>query len=152
MAETTPSFCLRYSNASLGKCLVNISATSSLEGTYSNLTFFSSTYSCKKWYLRGICLVLEWITGFFEILMAILLSHKMEMGGENLIWISCNVFIIQRICVQHDATTTYFSSAIDNRMELCFLLKQDTNRCPIQNAPPLMIFHSSTFPSHSASM
>jgi len=38
-ASTTPSFCLRYSNVSLGSGLVNISTTYSLERKYSNLTF-----------------------------------------------------------------------------------------------------------------
>lgn len=105
--ETTPSFCLRYSNASMGRVLANMSATCSLDGTYSNLTFYSSTFSHKKWYLIGMCFVLECITGFFEILMALVLSHSMEMGGEHFIWISCNVYIIQRSCLKHDATTTY---------------------------------------------
>ena len=152
MAETTPSFCLRYSNASLGRGLVNISATCSLEGTYSNLTFCSSTYSCRKWYLIGMCLVLECITRFFEILVALVLSHRMEMGGEHLIWISCNGCIIQRSWVQHDAATTYSASAVDKAIELCFLLNQDTNRGPIYNAPPLLLFQSSILPAQSASV
>lgn len=58
-ASTTPSFCLRYSKVSLGNGLVSISATCSLEGTYSNLIFCSSTCSGIKWYLIGICLVFE---------------------------------------------------------------------------------------------
>ena len=96
-----------------------------LEGTYSNLTFFSSTCSRRKWCLIGMCLVLECITGFFEILMALLLSHRMEMGGEHLIWISCNVYIIQIICVKHDPTATYYDFVVYKEIELCFLLKQD---------------------------
>ena len=47
-ASTTPSFCLRYSKVSLGSGFVRISATCSLEGTYSNLTFCSSTCSLRK--------------------------------------------------------------------------------------------------------
>ena len=47
-ASTTPSLCLRYSKVSLGSGFVRISATCSLEGTYSNLTFCSSTCSRRK--------------------------------------------------------------------------------------------------------
>ena len=47
-ASTTPSFCLRYSKVSLGSGFVRISATCSLEETYSNLTFCSSTCSRRK--------------------------------------------------------------------------------------------------------
>jgi len=69
----------------MGSSLVNISATYSLEGTYTNLIFFSRTCSRRKWYLMGMCLVLGCMAGFFEILMALVLSYKMEMGGEHVI-------------------------------------------------------------------
>ena len=118
-------------NASLGRGLVNILATCSLEGTYSNLTFCSSTCSCRKWYLIGMCLVLECITGFFDILMAFVLSEKMEIGGENLIWMSCKFCIIQSSHVQHDAVATYYAYVVDKAIELCFLLNRHTNRGPI---------------------
>ena len=84
-ASTTPSFCLRYSKVSLGSGFVRISATCSLEGTYSNLTFCSSTCSRRKWYLIGMCLVFECMTGFFEMLIALVLSHKIETGGVQVI-------------------------------------------------------------------
>ena len=84
-ASTTPSFCLRYSKVSLGNGLVSISATCSLGGTYSNLTFCSSTCSRRKWYLIGMCLVFECITGFFEMLIALVLSHKIGIGGVQVI-------------------------------------------------------------------
>ena len=53
------------------------------------------------------------------------------MGGEHVIWMSCNVYIIHISCVQQDATTTYYTSAVDKEIELCFLLNQDTNCDPI---------------------
>ena len=84
-ASTTPSFCLRYSKVSLGSGFVRISAACSLEGTYSNLTFFSSTCSRRKWYLIGMCLVFECMTGFFEMLIALVLSHKIETGEVQVI-------------------------------------------------------------------
>ena len=151
-ASTTPSFCLRYSKVSLGKGLVSISATCSLEGTYSNLTFCSSTCSLIKWYLIGICLAFECMTRFFEMLIALVLSHKMEIDGVQVIWKSYNVCIIQRSWVQQDAAATYSASAVDNTIELCFLLNQDTNLEPIKNAPPLVLFLSSTLLAQSASI
>jgi len=33
----------------------------------------------------GMFLVLECMTGFFEILMALVLSHKIDMGGVHVI-------------------------------------------------------------------
>ena len=151
-ASTTPSFCLRNSKVSLGNGLVSISATCPLEGTYSNLTFCSSTCSRRKWYLIGICLVFECTNGFFEMLIVLVLSHRMEIGGVQVIWKSCKVCIIQRSCVQQDATATYFALAVDKAIELCFLLNQNNNMETIQNAPPLMLFLSSTLLAQSASV
>ena len=151
-ASTTPSLCLRYSKASLGNGLVRISATCSLEGTYSNLTFCSSTCSRRKWYLIGMCLVFECMTRFFEMLIALVLSHKIEIGGVQVIWKSCKVCIIQRSWVQQDATATYSALAVDKAIELYFLLNQDTNLEPIKNAPPLVLLLSSTLPAQSASV
>lgn len=54
--------------------------------------------------------------------------------------------------MQQDAATTYSASAVDNAIELCFLLNQDTNLEPIKNAPPLVLFLSSTLPAQSTSV
>jgi len=92
------------------------------------------------------------MTGFFEILIALVLSQKIEIGGVQVICISCNVCIIQRSCVQQDVAATYSASAVDKAIELCFLLNQDTNLEPMKNAPPLVLFLSSTLPAQSASV
>ena len=76
----------------------------------------------------------------------------MEIGGVQVICMSCNVCFIQRSYVQQDATATYSASAVDNAIELCFLLNQDTNLGPMKNAPPLVFFPSSTLPAQSASV
>jgi len=65
------------------------------------------------------------MTGFFEMLIALVLSHRMEIGGVQVILKSCKVCIIQRSCVQQDAAATYSASAVDNDIELYFLLNQD---------------------------
>lgn len=67
------------------------------------------------------------MNGLFEMLMALGLSHRMEMGGVHVIQIYCNVFIIQISCVQQDAVTTYSASVVAKAIELCFLMNQDTN-------------------------
>ena len=41
--------------------------------------------------------------------------------------------------MQKDVATTYSASAVDNAIELCFLLNQDTNMEPIYNAPHLVL-------------
>ena len=74
----------------------------------------------------GMCLVLECMIGFFEIMMALLLSHRMEMGRVHVISMSCKVCIIQSSCVQQDAVATYFASVVDNEIELCFLFVKHT--------------------------
>ena len=79
--DTSPSLFLRYSNGSLARGFVNIFAICSFVGTYSNFTTFCATCSLRKWYLIGMCLVFEWSTGFFEILIALVLSHLIEMGS-----------------------------------------------------------------------
>jgi len=75
-----PNFSLWYSKESLGNDLVKRYAICSLEGTYSNLTTWSWTYSLRKWYLMGICLVLECWKWFLERLIALVLSHMIEIG------------------------------------------------------------------------
>jgi len=55
---------------------------------------------------------------------------------------SYKVCIIQSSCVQQDVAATYSASAIDKVIKLYFLLNQDTNLEPTQNAPPLVLFLS----------
>ena len=73
--KITPSLWWRYSKASRGSSFVKMSSTCSFAPTYSTLMFFYATYSRRKWYLIGMCFVLECITGFFEILMVLVLSQ-----------------------------------------------------------------------------
>ena len=63
--EINPSLWQRCSKASRGSGFVKISATCSFVPTYSTLMFFSATCSCRKWYLIGMCFILECITRFF---------------------------------------------------------------------------------------
>lgn len=96
-----PKHCRTYSTESQGRGLVNIYAICSLKGRYSNFIFWSKTYSLRKWYLTGMCLVFECIIGFLNILMTLVLSQKIDMGCEQVTWICCRVWIIQSNCVHH---------------------------------------------------
>ena len=73
--EISSSLLWRYSKDSRGRSFVNMSTTCSFVPTYSTRIFFSTTYSRRKWYLIGMFFILECITGFFEILMALVLSQ-----------------------------------------------------------------------------
>ena len=95
----TPNFSRRYSKVSLGRGLVKMFAVCSFVPIYSNLIFFYVTCSWRKWNLIGICLVLECITRFLEILMALVLWHRIEIISSHVTCISWSVFFIQRIQV-----------------------------------------------------
>jgi hypothetical protein len=54
--------------------------------------------------------------------------------------------------VQQEATTIYSTFVVDSDMEGCFLLSHDTRHSPRNNAPPLVLFLSSTLPAQFASV
>jgi hypothetical protein len=127
-----------------------MSAICSLVSTYTILTTFWVTRSLRKWYLIGMCLVLECITRFLDILMAVVLSQLIVMVLSYLICKSSNVCFIQRTCVQQDATMMYSASVADSYADVCFLLLHATRNFPKKNSPSLVLFLSSILPSQSA--
>jgi hypothetical protein len=78
----------------------------------------------------GMCLVLECITGFFEILTALVLSQYIGMGSSYSTCISIKVCFIQRTCVQHVVVAIYSASVVDKDTDDCFLLSHDTKHSP----------------------
>ena len=72
--QQTPNCSLIFSNCCWGKGLVNILAIWQCVLTYSSLIVLFKTCSLRKWNLIGICFVFEWITGYLEMLMALVLS------------------------------------------------------------------------------
>ena len=78
----------------------------------------------------GMCLVLEYITGFLDMFIAPVLSQNIGMGSSYFTWMSSNVYLIQMTCVQHDATTIYYAYVVDRDTEDCFLLDQATRQFP----------------------
>ena len=147
----TPNFSLRYSKVYLGRGLVKMYATCSFSLIYSNLIIFYVTCSQRKWNLIGMCLVLECITGFLEILMALVLSHKIGISSLHVMFMSCRVFFIQRIWVQQAAAAIYSTYAVNKDTKDCFLLDQDTKKPPKNKFVPLLLLLSSTHPAQSTS-
>ena len=78
----------------------------------------------------GMCFVLECITGFLDIFIALVLSQNIGMGSSYFTCMSSNVCLIQMTCVQHVATAIYSTSIVDKDTEGCFLLDQDTRQSP----------------------
>ena len=99
-----------------------------------------------------MCLVLECITRFLDILMALVLSQLIIMGLSYLICKSSNVCFMKRTCVQQDAIILYSSFALDSDVDVCFLLIHATKHFPKKNAPPLVLFLSSILLPQSASV
>jgi hypothetical protein len=110
--------------------LVKISASWSCVGTWIKAIFPFSTLSLRKWYLTSMCLILEWSTGFFATLMALVLSH---WSGK---WVysspkSLMVYVIQRSWEQKLAAATYSTSVVDWATLECLREDQDTKKDPI---------------------
>src|SRR5271156_1856884 len=99
-----------------------------------------------------MCLVLECITGFLDMLIALVLSQNMTTGSLISIFIPSNSCLNQTIFEQFTAVATYSASAVDWDVQFCFLLVEETNLFPRKNAPPLVLFPSSMFPAQSASV
>ena len=104
----------------------------------------------RKWCLISICLVLECCTRFFDILMALLLSHLIGICSKDKSK-SLSVYFIQRICAQHKPVAMYSASAVDKATKFCFLLCHETSKCPKKWKVPLVFYFSTLQLTKSAS-
>ena len=120
-----------------------MSAIYSFVSTYSSLMFFFVTCSLRKWNLMGMFFVLECITGFLDMFIALVLSQNIGMGSSYFTWMSSNVCLIQITCVQHVVATIYYASTKDKDIEDCFLLNQDTKQSLKKKDSPLVLLMSS---------
>jgi hypothetical protein len=130
--------------------LVKISASWSCVGTWIKAIFPFSTLSLRKWYLAYMCLVLEWSTGLFATLMALVLSH---WSGT---WVysspkSLMVYEIQRSWEQQPVAATYSASVVDWATLDCLREYQHTNEEPKNWHVPKVDFLSNWHPAKSAS-
>jgi hypothetical protein len=109
--------------------LVKISASWSCVGTWIMVIFLFSTSSLRKWYLTSMCLVLEWSTGFFAKLMALVLSHWSGTGVYSSLK-SLMVYVIQRSWEQQLAGAMYSALVVDWATLDCLQEDQDTKEDP----------------------
>ena len=77
----TVSLLRRLQNWEIGRCLVSISTSLSLEGTLEIGSSWHRTLSRMKCKSNSMCLDREWKTGLVAHLAALWLSHH-KMGGE----------------------------------------------------------------------
>jgi hypothetical protein len=91
----TPSSPRKRVKVAWSRGLVKISSSWSCVGTWIKAIFPFFTLSLRKWYLTSMCLVLEWRTGLFAKLMALVLSHwsgtRVYSSPKSLM-----VYVIQR--------------------------------------------------------
>jgi len=74
--------------------------------------------------------ILECITRFFEILMALVLSQYIGMGSSYSTCILVRACFIQRTCVQHVVAAVYSALTVDKDIDDCFCLSHDTKHSP----------------------
>jgi hypothetical protein len=146
----TPSSPRKRVKVAWSRGLVKISASWSYVGTWIKTIFPFSTLSLRKWYLISMCLVLEWSTGFFATLMALVLSH---WSGT---WVysspkSLMVYVIQRILEQQLAAATYSASVVDWAILDCLREDQDTKEEPKNWQVPEVDFLSNRHPAKTES-
>jgi hypothetical protein len=147
--KQTPRSTRKRVKVSGSRGLVNISTSWSCVGTWIKAIFSFSTLSLRKCYLTSMCLVLEWSTGFFATLMALVLSH---WSGT---WVysspkSLMVYVIQRSWEQL-AAAMYSASIVDWATLDCLREDQDTKEDP-KNWQVLEVdFLSNRHPAKSAS-
>ena len=110
--EITPNCLLISTNCSSLRGYVKISASWSFVLTNSSLMSPFCAWSLRKWCLISICLVLECYMRFFDILMALVLSHLIgtcsKVKSKSL-----SVCFIQRICAQHKPAAMNSTFSID---------------------------------------
>jgi hypothetical protein len=148
--KRTPSSPRKRVKVAWSRGLVKISASWSCVGTCIKAIFPFSTSSIRKWYLTSMCLVLEWNTGLFATLIALVLSH---WSGT---WVytspkSLMVYVIQRSWEQQLAAATYFALVVDCAALDCLREDQDTKEDPKNWHVPEVDFLSNWHPAKSAS-
>jgi hypothetical protein len=130
--------------------LVKISASCHVWVHGSKLSFLSLRCLSENDISLSMCLVLEWSTGFFATLMALVLSHWcgtcVYSSPKSLM-----VYEIQRSWEQQLAAATYSASVVDCETLDCLQEDQDTKEEPKNWQVPEVDFLSNRHPAKSAS-
>jgi hypothetical protein len=145
----TPSSPRKWVKVSWSRGLVKISASWSWVGTWIKVILPFSTLSLRNWYLTSMCLVLEWSTGFFATLMALVLSH---WSGT---WVysspkSLMVDVIQRSWERQLVAVEYSASVVDWATLDYLREDQDTKEGPKTWQVAEVDFLSNRHPAKSA--
>jgi hypothetical protein len=146
----TPSSPRKWVRVVWSRGLLKMSASWSCVGTWIKAIFPFFMLSLRKWYLTSMCLVLEWSTGFFATLIALVLSHWRGTWVYSLPK-SLMVYVIQRRGEQQLAAATYSASVVDWETLYCLPEDQDTKEDPKNWQVPEVDFLSNRHPAKSAS-
>ena len=115
-----PSSFLMKNNLSLARGLVKMSSSWCSLSINSMQQSPFDIWSLRKWYIISICLALEFMIGFLDRLIALVLSHFKEM------WLritpkSLSCYFIQRLWSQQLPAAIYSAYVVDNATQACFL-------------------------------
>ena len=122
-----------------GALIMKISASCFSVITWRILISPLVSWSLKKWWRMSMCLVLEWLTGLFASLMALLLSHNNGILVKRHPK-SRRVCLIQSSWAQHALVAMYSASAVERATQFCFLELQDTRDRPRELTCPQSAF------------
>ena len=144
-----PNFLIISQNLSSFDALVNMSVN--YFSVFIYLSVASLFWICFfiKWCLISIYFDLKCWIGFLVKLMALVLSHLMEMS-LNSISKSMSCCLIHRIWAQQ-LSAIYSTSIVDNTIKFCFLLNQEIKLTSKNWQVPLVLFLSNLHPAKSAS-
>ena len=135
---------------SSGSFFVKISANWNSVGINSRIISWFCTWSRRKWCRTSICIVLECRIGFFDRLIALVLSHLMGVVS-NAIPKSLSSWWIHKTFAHQLPMAIYSASAIDNVTEFCFLENHKISLVPKTWQVPEVLFLSTLHPTKLAS-
>lgn len=116
-------------NCSLPNGFVNMSASWLCVSTNVTSTSPLSMWSRRKRCRISMCFVLECMTGFFVMLMALVLSHRRGMQ-PRFTPKSRSCCLSHKICAQQLPAVMYSASVVLSATHACFLHAHDTSAFP----------------------
>ena len=137
-------------NLSSLRGFVKMSASYFSVHTNSSNTSPELTWSLMKWCLISMCLLLECCTGFFDRLIALVLSQNMGVLVSSMPK-SLSCCLIHKIWAQQLPAIIYSASAVDNTTEFYFLLNHEIKLTPRNWQVPEVLFLSNLHPAKSVS-
>ena len=146
-----PSFLRIEINVFSSRGFVSISASCSEVNTNSSTISPLRTWSRMKWCFMSICFVLECCIGFFEMFIALVLSHKIGIF-EVTISKSKSCCLIHKIWATQLPAATYSDLAVDSATKFYFFENQDISEFPKNWQVPDVLFLSNWLLAWSVSL